>query len=166
MTQAEMGFTGERAGAPTGFFNDLSRRNILGGCVLAALAGAAVPAGAAFADVPKIGRQEWNAAMARYQAARARADHYEENVYRVAERIADLEGGRVSPHIGNEDDRLRDLESDADQALMNMPAPDLQALRWKLDRALTIEDGTLAEWGERYLRQTIADVARLLGEPA
>lgn len=159
MTQAETAFTGAQGSAPTGFLNDLSRREVFGGCMLAAMAAAAAPVIAA----PLTGREQWNAAMERYRAAKARADNYDETVYKRAERLGDLDGKGVPWHIGREDDRLRDLESAADKALMTMPAPDLAALRWKLDRALMIDDGALANWSEWYVRQTIADVARLLG---
>jgi hypothetical protein len=46
-------------------------------------------------------------------------------------------------------------------ALMEMPAPDLAALRWKLDQ-LPDCDGSLAAWSADFVRQTFADIDRLL----
>lgn len=58
---------------------------------------------------------------------------------------------------------------DLQTKLMATPAPDLPALRWKLDVALQSEDldgeePSLACWNMRYLEQTIADYRRLLGQ--
>ena len=56
---------------------------------------------------------------------------------------------------------LGDRLADATQKLMEMPAPDLDALRWKLDY---LSDGgtAFASWDERYSQQTFADLARLM----
>jgi hypothetical protein len=50
---------------------------------------------------------------------------------------------------------------EARDTLMDMPAPDLAALRWKLEQ-LPENDGDLAPWTGAFVRQTFADVARLL----
>jgi hypothetical protein len=49
----------------------------------------------------------------------------------------------------------------ARDALMDMPAPDLGALRWKLEQ-LPDPDGDMPAWTADFVRQTFADVTRLL----
>ena len=64
-------------------------------------------------------------------------------------------------------DALGSRVSDAEDALLALPAPDAAALRWKLDR-LTVDvrehAGSLPAWSSEYLSQTLADIARLLPE--
>lgn len=50
-------------------------------------------------------------------------------------------------------------------ALMEMPAPDLAALRWKLEQ-LPDPDGSMAAWSADFVRATFADVANLLPKGA
>lgn len=52
-----------------------------------------------------------------------------------------------------------------EDALMETPAPDLAALRWKLAKVID-SDGTnaISAWSAEYVAQTIADIARLLPE--
>lgn len=48
---------------------------------------------------------------------------------------------------------------------MDTPAPDLAALRWKLDHITPEakgEDGSLASYTSSYMRQTLDDIERLL----
>ncbi|WP_333837373.1 hypothetical protein [Novosphingobium sp.] len=56
--------------------------------------------------------------------------------------------------------------SDAEIALLDTPAPDRIALQWKLDRIL--DGGINGPWTESYsadyIRQTVADYRRLLGD--
>lgn len=65
-------------------------------------------------------------------------------------------------------ERLGDALADAQRRLLDMPAPDLAALRWKLDRVLALEHaddedgGNIPAWSHSYVRQTLADIARLL----
>lgn len=56
-----------------------------------------------------------------------------------------------------ENERLTDAYVALTDELMNMPAPDLTALRWKLDRT----EGT--SWAPEYLAQMHADMDRLMG---
>ena len=64
-------------------------------------------------------------------------------------------------------DALGGRVSDAENALLATPAPDVAALRWKLDR-LTVDvrehEVSLPAWTAEYLSQTLADIARLLPE--
>lgn len=59
---------------------------------------------------------------------------------------------------------LSDREADTKSALLRMPAPDLAALRWKLDQ--TFEDDEIALWCEEIVLVMRADFARLLPEGA
>jgi len=54
---------------------------------------------------------------------------------------------------------------DAGEAAMAMPAPDLEALRWKLTRIFEPDDFEpefTPSWRREYLAQTFADIDRLL----
>jgi len=64
----------------------------------------------------------------------------------------------------DESDRLDDIENGAETALMDMPAPDLPALRWKLDRIFDLHDDGMQPWTVKYVGQAMSDYARLLGE--
>ena len=62
-------------------------------------------------------------------------------------------------------EELGDLLAEAGTVLMDTPAPDLAALRWKLDHITgeaKREDGSLASYTSSYMRQTLDDIARLL----
>jgi hypothetical protein len=71
----------------------------------------------------------------------------------------------VPSAIDDEFDRLVDVASDLECAVMETPAPDLAALRWKLDRLLEPDDPDASTpcWNKDYVRQTIEDYQRLLG---
>lgn len=58
-------------------------------------------------------------------------------------------------------ERLSDAESDALHLLMQTPAPDAAALRWKLD--YFSPKGEFESWSPDFMRQTIEDIARILG---
>lgn len=69
--------------------------------------------------------------------------------------------------VNEEIDRLTDVFSDAQTALMEMPAPNKAALRWKLDKLLDDgDDISTASWSMDYARQTIADYRRILSGEA
>lgn len=79
-------------------------------------------------------------------------------------RDAELE--RISEKLGytfaaNRMDELADSYCDARVGLMNTPAPDLAALRWKLDQ-FRDDDGDLVAWTADIAAQTFDDIARLL----
>jgi len=74
----------------------------------------------------------------------------------------------VSDEIEAEIERLSTELSDAQSSLMGMEAPDLAALRWKLDHVLEIEcpddvdGGSTPCWSAHYVAQTVSDYRRLL----
>lgn len=64
-------------------------------------------------------------------------------------------------------DALSSKVVDAEGVLMATPAPDVAALRWKLDHLTTDpreHDGAMAAWSVHFVRQTLADIALLLPE--
>ena len=65
----------------------------------------------------------------------------------------------------DESERLGDRLADAASTLMSAPAPDLAALRWKLDY-MHAEDGSESTpaWSMHFVAQALADIARLLPE--
>ena len=96
--------------------------------------------------------------------ARYRAALDSVRAFRDAEARHDRESG-----MEEADERWEELGkrvNEAESALMHMPAPDLAALRWKLDQALMIEGDSICPWSADYVRQTVADFRRLCGEAA
>lgn len=71
--------------------------------------------------------------------------------------------------LDDQSDDLGDRMADAQSTLMDLPAPDLSALRWKLDHLTEDaqgEDGSMACYGHSYVAQAMRDIARLLPEAA
>lgn len=115
------------------------RRGFLSaGAALAAVAPIAA-AGAVNIYGPGL-RAQWDAALARAENAK-----------------------RVCLNSSGDTDELSDAWADAEADLMEMPAPDLHALRWKLDHFMLDHGGlSHASYSVDYLRQTIKDYQRLL----
>ena len=65
--------------------------------------------------------------------------------------------------LNDQSDDLGDRLAEGAEAIMATPAPDLAALRWKLDY-LSGDGHAFAAWEEDYTRQAFADMARLLPE--
>lgn len=86
------------------------------------------------------------------------ADDRDAKVQAIRDRFDMDAADEMAEALGN-----REYETQA--RLMKMPAPDLAALRWKLDLCRE-EDGEMAPWGADYIAQTFADIARLLPEGA
>jgi hypothetical protein len=54
-----------------------------------------------------------------------------------------------------------------DRLMMQIPAPDGSALRWKLGKLLEVEEDRMTpSWSAKYVEQTQRDIARLLGGEA
>lgn len=122
----------------------MNRRGLL--AVIAAAPVVAVPT-AAIAS-PSVA---WDRLMAQRDAA--------EVEYRSADTFynpgSDVEFDRL--------DQLCERFCNLEDQLMQMPAPHLRALRWKLDLLLRDdEDRTTASWATSYVEQTRRDIARLL----
>jgi hypothetical protein len=107
-----------------------------------------------------IDQANWDAAMMRHRMAARRFDH-EWSTYMGMD-DSDLDKELFSNLV----EQSADAQRDALKALMDMPAPHLAALRWKLDQAITFEsdedDEYMEAWSRSYVRQTIADYRRLL----
>lgn len=63
----------------------------------------------------------------------------------------------VPDQVYENEDAFGELLSDAEEALMNTPAPDLAALRWKLNKAAS------SCYSREYLAQMHEDMDRLMG---
>lgn len=82
-------------------------------------------------------------------------------------RLIDQHGNAhcIPDAVADEQERLCDAYCNAQTELMGMPAPDRAALRWKLDLLLEPDaDGSTGSWSRDYIRQTVADYQRLLGD--
>lgn len=130
----------------------MERRAFIKGSATAALALAA-PAAVA---TTRVDRAEWDSALRRCQVARSRYDACVARLRRKYGRAVD-----APPDEQNALDDLCDQSGERETELMNMPAPDLAALRWKLD-LLREPNGDMAPWTARFVRQAFADIARLL----
>lgn len=100
--------------------------------------------------------KEWDAAMQRWQTAKTVAKRYHAQ-------FADGAPAHTA-QTAAEADRLDLCASELHSALMEMPAPHLAALRFKLDHLLEDDNGSLNPWTDSYVEQTRRDIARLLGE--
>ena len=137
------------------------------------------------ANVPLIpGRSEWDAAMQRMLEADAAYDAHYQNVvlpiedaletrlrsngivkgsHRYDERRRTVFADAHDWHAAHEElDRLCDMFVDKQDVLMGMPAPDHEALRWKLDKILENSHGSTTAWSWEYAVQTVEDYRRLL----
>ena len=71
-------------------------------------------------------------------------------------------------NIDEHHEALSEAHCDADSVAMATPAPDGEALAWKMaqlfgPKAMEGEDGHLPPWTQSYVAQTFADIARLTG---
>ena len=103
-----------------------------------------------FSPDPEARKAEFRAALDSVQAYRDKRDQH-----------------RRDSGMDEADDRwevLGERVAEAECALMDTPAPDLAALRFKLDHLLEPDsEGSTACWSRDYVAQTIADYQRLLG---
>lgn len=109
---------------------------------------------------PDTNHAAWDAAMARMRRADKAWRAADDALYAIP---------RTSPMRAKAEDEAEALVeafSDTERALLDMPAPDGAALRWKLDRIL--DGGINGPWTESYardfIRQTVVDYRRLLGD--
>ena len=130
------------------------------------------------------GRSDWDAAMHQMQDADAAYDAHYRNVVLPIEDSLETRlrsNGIVKGshhydekrravfadardwHAAHEElDRLCDVFVDKQDVLMKMPAPDHEALRWKLDKILENSHGSTTAWSWEYAVQTVEDYRRLL----
>jgi hypothetical protein len=104
---------------------------------------------------------EWDTAMMRYRMAKMRAD----TEWAACKNLPD--GHPDEELLGGLADQSGEEETAARTALLNMPAPDLAALRWKLDNVITFEsfhggEDYMDAWSRSYAHQTIVDYQRML----
>lgn len=105
------------------------------------------------------GEEKWWWGDSENRKARYRAALDSVRAFRDAEAQHDRGSGMTEA-----DERWESLGSavaDTRSALMDLPAPDLAALAWKLAQ-LREDDGSLIPWEPEYIQQTFADIDRLL----
>lgn len=163
----------------------MERRQFIAGGAVAALSVSTLPIAAATAGTD---RAEWERALRKFKDAEALADrHYKQvylPLYDKAERVEDAAGldrarfgfwerrkafVNVNPNLyqdlnaaSDECEKLGDACADALCEVMDTPAPDLAALRWKLDQFRDERDGSLQSYTASFTEQTYADMARLM----
>ena len=94
--------------------------------------------------------------MRAYRHALAEDAAFEVNVW---EPVAD--SSKIPAVIAERFEQLGERICDTAETLMQTPAPDLAALRWKLDH-LTDNGERWDNWSPDYVMQALADIARLL----
>ena len=108
---------------------------------------------------------QWDAAVARYEVAKAAETRFERNVWVPADEASAHNHTLVSPAVAEEMDRLTNEADDRLWDVLHTAAPDRSALRWKLEYLLKDDGNNSATgWGRQHLAQTFADIARLLGD--
>lgn len=114
-------------------------------------------------------RSTWDAAMQTFISADAEFQAFLPE-YREIEQAREVAEGKAAndlPGWGAAVERLEDLGDkahDARWSLMAMPAPDLPALRWKLEHLLELEGDSVAPWSAEAIADTVADMRRLIVE--
>lgn len=105
----------------------------------------------------------WFAPDAERRKAEVRATLDSVQAFRDAKKQHDHDSGMDAANERWE--ALAQRERDALKSLLDTPAPDLAALRWKLDFLMVDTgepDGDMPGWSADYFRQALADIARLL----
>lgn len=123
----------------------------------------------------------WNAAMAHYHRAKADYATYDLSYVNPQIEARRAKFGDVHPVKGearwpeyrewcavsgfdailDQCDKKAEAEGDAQVALLLMPAPDMSALRWKLEQAFDV-DGEIVLWAEPIALTIRSDFLRLL----
>lgn len=99
----------------------------------------------------------------------ARKAEFREGLGQISEyrRVRDHANNRLGYDRATERcDELADAVSEAEGALMAMPAPHGRALLWKLEHLNEVSDGSTSGWSAEYVAQTMADARRLLSREA
>ena len=139
------------------------RRSLFAGTAAAAVA-VAIPTSALAAPAD---RRAWEFALARYRAIEQAAETFDAEIYEPLwekERAFDEAHGTahiVPDDIHDRHERLWEEVCDAAGEVLDAPAPDLPALRWKLDY-LTGGGKDWAAWCDEAVQQAMLDMARLL----
>lgn len=143
----------------------MDRRHFLSAAVaatvMAPVAALALPA----PEMVSVGhdRAAWDAAMLAFERATADEAWFCDCVYTPAEERATRDGREVNEPIADAMEMASQKVADAIATLMNTPAPDAKALRWKLDYLL-VDDGSgyNSAFSNQFRAQTMADMGRLL----
>lgn len=139
----------------------MNRREMLTGV---AVAGATVALSApTIAKNTPAGRAAWDEAMADFERTQALRDAYEPTLDNLGKAIqAGKEEHRADWEAAfNHADELDDVVNAAETVLLDMPAPDGEALLWKVGRLYGPGEGI---WSEGVEDQTNADLHRFLSQ--
>ena len=111
------------------------------------------------ARVTRTPRQQWDAALQEHRSAQAAADAICGECQRSAEPL--------SKPIEDERERLVNLADDLHSALLRVPAPDGEALLFKLEYLLQLGDTDSLEcWTGMLVTPAVEDARRLLAPPS
>ena len=139
----------------------MNRREMLTGM---AVAGATVALTApTIAKSLPASRAAWDKAMADFERTRAHRDAYDPTLGNLGNAIqAGKEEHRADWEAAfHHADKMDEAVSAAETVLLDMPAPDGEALLWKVARLYTPGEGI---WSEGVEDQTNADLHRLLSQ--
>jgi hypothetical protein len=137
----------------------VNRREMLTGM---AVAGATVALSTAtIATSLPASRAAWDEAMADFERTRADRDAYEPTLDNLGKAIqAGKEEHRADWEAAfHHADKMDDAVGAAETVLLDMPAPDGEALLWKVNRLYKPGEGI---WSAEYEAQTSADLHRFL----
>ncbi len=134
----------------------LTRRALFGATVCATVA--VMPLAAA--AHPALGRTEWDRAMRAYLSAKTLSDADNEAFERV--RLDKGISREQMQEAWDRNNKLGEKMCEALDALIEMPAPDVEALKWKFDYLFEPNrEGSAAGWDISYIQQTLDDALRL-----
>lgn len=131
----------------------MERRQFIAGATLAAASVSTLPLAVAY---PSVDRTAWDSAMRDLETITQRRDAYRAHLNREY-------GAKAAPYEQEvQYDDLTDTMVEAESVLVNTPAPNLSALRWKLEHLLESDGVATSPWSPDYTKQTMADIRRLL----
>jgi len=104
----------------------------------------------------------WTTALDRYHEACAAERAYDQLVWSPASEMAALEGEGTPSDVDTEMERLQDARCDAEDAMVEVPAPDVGAVITKIEAYRRRWDGF--EWSDDQWGPILADLHRLAGE--
>lgn len=131
----------------------MERRQFIAGATLAAASVSTLPLAVAY---PRVDRTAWDSAMRNLETITQRRDAYRAYLNRKY-------GAKAAPYEEEvQYDDLTDSMVEAETVLAEMPAPDVAALRWKMEHLLESGGVRTPSWSLSYVKQTKADMRRLL----
>ncbi|MDR6787665.1 hypothetical protein J2Y58_001006 [Sphingomonas sp. BE138] len=151
-----------------------NRRQLLTGDAACAAGAAIVAGGAALASEASgaaLDRSGWVAAMRQWEAAEAEAQADDERYQRLrdswiatGDNSAECRQRFGIDAAATQSNRTDDAAADALSRLLDIPAPDADALAWKIHHLFKPDHGDFAgAFAFSHIKQTLADAVRLAG---